>query len=79
MIEDLSAGSILLIITSVILFVYIVVGCGYNGTVHGRVGVDAIPNKKMWHQMYRYTIAGCLTTKDTICFCGTLPTTYQEL
>ena len=78
-IEDLSGGSIVLIIASLVFFIYIICGCGYQGLVNGRVGFDAMPNKRMWHQMFRYTIAGCITTKETICFCGAIPTKYQEL
>ena len=79
LIEDLSAGSMLLIIVGVVCLVYVVVGCGYNGVVRGKVGFEAMPNQRMWRQLARYTYYGCKTARDTCCFCGASPTKYQEL
>lgn len=76
--DNLSAGSVFLIIFIVVLLTYIILGCAYNSFYHGRVGMDAIPNKDTWSQFSRYTRAGCELTRDTIC-CTHSPGSYQEL
>ena len=74
----LSAGSVFLIIFIVVVLTYIILGCAYNSFYHGRVGMDAIPNKNSWAQFTRYIRAGCELTRDTIC-CSHSPGSYQEL
>ena len=76
--SNLSGGSVFLIIFIVILLTYLILGCAYNSFYHGRVGMDAVPNKDTWTQIVRYTRAGCETTRDTIC-CTQSPGSYQEL
>ena len=78
-IDGLSMGSVLLIIVSVVFIAYVIIGCGYNGVANGRVGFDAMPNKQMWHQLCRLSMLGCLTVKDTLCFCGSIPKQYESL
>ena len=75
---NLSAGSVFLIIFIVVVLTYIILGCAYNSFYHGRVGMDAIPNKNAWAQLTRYTRAGCELIRDTIC-CTHSPGAYQEL
>jgi len=76
--DNLSAGSVFLIIFIVIFLTYVILGCAYNSFYHGRVGMDAVPNKDTWAQFSRYTRAGCELTRDTIC-CSHSPGSYQEL
>ena len=78
-VDELSFGSLFLLIFGIIFGCYVVVGCGYNGVVNGRAGVDAMPNRKIWHSLCRHCWAGCVTTKETCCFCGSVPTTYQQI
>ncbi len=78
-IDELSAGSIILLISVIAFVLYLFIGCGYKGCIYGRVGFDAMPNKIMWIRFIRYTYAGCITCKETCCFCSAVPTTYQEL
>ena len=76
--DNLSPGSVFLIIFIVIILTYIILGCAYNSFYHGRVGMDAVPNKDSWTQFSRYCRAGFEVTRDTIC-CTHSPGSYQEL
>ena len=62
----------------VVLLTYLILGCAYNSFYHGRVGIDAIPNKSGWSQLWRYFKAGCETTYDTVC-CHQGNIDYQNL
>eukprot|EP01084_Bolivina_argentea_P286286 491089_1 len=75
---NLSAGSVFLIIFIVILLTYCILGCAYNSFYHGRVGMDAIPNKQKWSNLGRYSQSGCEVTRDTLC-CSKTSGSYQEL
>jgi len=77
-ITNLSAGSVFLIIFVVLLLTYCILGCAYNSFYHGRVGMDAIPNKDRWSNTIKYSRAGCEVTRDTLC-CSASAGSYQEL
>jgi len=76
--DNLSVGSIILLIVFVTFFVYLILGCAYNSFYHGRVGFDAFPNKNGWIKCFRFTKAGCETTRDCLC-CGRNNNQYTEL
>lgn len=47
-----------MILAVVVSVTYCILGCAYNSFYHGRVGMDAIPNKDSWTSCTRYTRAG---------------------
>lgn len=77
--NDLSGGSIFIIILVVCLITYLILGCAFNSFYHGRVGMDAVPNKTMWIMVAKYTKAGCIVTKDVVCRCTQKDYDFQEL
>jgi len=77
-INGLSGGSILLILTVVMSVTYCILGCAYNSFYHGRVGMDAVPNKDSWTNCARYTKAGCAVTREVVC-CAPHQGAYEEL
>jgi len=79
--DDLSAGSIILIVAVLVALAYLILGCAYNSFYHGRVGMDALPNKDSWICCCRSVKAGCEATRDTLFCCrpGTTTGEFQHL
>jgi len=67
--DELSGGTIFLIVVILLALAYLILGCAYNSFYHGRVGMDAFPNKDSWTLCCRYVKAGCEATRDCVCFC----------
>lgn len=61
-VNNLSAGSILLIIFFVFMIMYCSIGC-----VIGKC--QSIPHYKFWCNLHLYVIAGCQETRDIVCKC----------
>ena len=76
--NGLSGGSIFLIMFVVVMVTYCILGCAYNSFYHGRVGMDAVPNKDTWTDCMRYNKAGWATTRDVLC-CSPSAGAYEEL
>ena len=67
-VDMLSMESLFLLVFGSVSGCYVIIGCGYNGLVNGRAGVDAMPNKRLWQSLCRDSWAGLCDHKRDVLF-----------